>query len=214
VMWTTYIFEARAHRLTGGFPANPRLIEAWLSKNQAPEEAYAAAGEQLAVIEAIEPEETHATTFWRDGEGRPTYESRALKAAIKEAANILGSSAKRSGLVDTVNLRSKIAERVFVDPRVGGYPIVCGCGEEHGTGLLHITERPIQVMTMRGPRTSLKRVEMAFEVPLKFSIRVLDDGMIGKAELDLIFEYLQDAGLGADRSQGSGTYDLLRFEAA
>ncbi|MCL2393081.1 MAG: hypothetical protein FWC87_00210 [Acidimicrobiaceae bacterium] len=212
-MFDTFLFRAHAHRLTGGFPGNPRLIDAWLASNKAPADAADQAAQQLAIRQEFNPEDTHTTIFWRAPDGSPEYESRAMKAAIKEAANILGSTASRSGVLDVKNFRSKLAERVFVDPRIGGCPIICGCGETHQPGdILHLTERPIQVMTMQGPRTSLKAVEYATDVPLQFNIRILRDGIVKETHLRTILEYLQDGGLGADRSQGSGTFDLIDFE--
>lgn len=196
------------HKLTGGWPANPKLIEAWLAARKAPPEAGVIAAEQRRVQADLEIEEAHAVVFWRDpNTGEPCYESRAFKAALKEGANVLKK------VLDVANFRSKLAERVFVDPRVGGCPIRCECGfpERHGQ-LLHVEERPIQVMTMRGPRTSIKRVEFARNVTLNFRLRVLRDELVTGEQLRTILEYAQDGGIGADRSQGSGTFDLIEFE--
>jgi hypothetical protein len=206
-MWNSYQVELTATRLTGGFPANPRLIESWLSSKKAPKEALDAAKVQLERLAEIDLEETHMVVFWRDRNLVAHYESRAFKAALKEGANIL------KGMLDVKNFRARLAERVFVDPRIGGCEIRCRCGEaHHPEDFFHVEERPIQVMTMQGPRTSIKRVEYALEVPISFRIRVLNDGVIQESQLKTILEYLQDNGIGADRSQGSGTYSLERFE--
>lgn len=211
-LWKKYRVELLAHRLTGGTPTSEKLIEAWLSTSRAPAEARRHAERQLQLQGDLEAQ--HAVVFWRYPiDGTPAYESRAFKAALKEAANILGSSGTRDGVLNVKNFRSKLAERVFVDPRIGGAPIHCMCGQEHDPkALLHLEERPIQVMTMQGPRTSLKRVEYALEVPIAFTIRLLDDGIVKESHLRTILEYLQDGGIGADRSQGSGTNELLSFE--
>jgi hypothetical protein len=170
-------------------------MDAWLEKNDAP-----AAGqiEQKDMLERLDPNETHAVIFFRDADGRPVYESRNFKAALKESANIL----KGPQLLDVKNFRAKLAERVFVGPLL--IPI---------QQPVQLAERPISVMTMQGPRTSIKRYEFALEVRLSFEIKVLADNVVKEEHLRFMVEYLQDGGIGADRSQGSGTFRVIEFKA-
>lgn len=193
--WERYSVTVTVDRLVAGIPANPKLMQAWLEANEAPAEA---GSDQTAMIERLDPEETHAVVFYRDEAGRPSYESRNFKAALKEAANIL----KGPGLLDVKNFRSKLAERVFVGPRTVTLDVPIGKAE-----------RPISVMTMQGPRTSIKRFEYADNVTLSFILRVLKDGVVKESHLLAMLEYLEEGGIGADRSQGSGTFHLVEFKA-
>ncbi len=149
----------------------------------------------------LDPEETHACIFYRDKQGRPSYEGRCFKAAFKEAANVLGSSTKRKGVLEEVNFRSKLAERVFVVERL--VPLT-------GVQVLRF-EKPISVMTMQGPRTSIKRAEYVEDVEMRFTLRVLKDNLVTADHLRTILEYMQVGGIGSDRSQGSGTFALMDF---
>jgi hypothetical protein len=192
IPWLYYRLDVKVDRLTGGIPANPKLLQAWLQANAAPTEAEA---DMTAMLERLDPEATHGVVFYRDEEGRPCYESRCLKAALKESANIC------KGILGEKNYRSKVAERIFVGPRL--IPI---------TVPVLSAERPITVMTMQGKRTSLKRYEYADNVPLSFTLKLLDDGVVKAAHLADLVEYLQSGGIGADRSQGSGTFEVVSLD--
>lgn len=190
-LWDEYEADLIVDRLTAGIPANPKLMQAWLEVNGAPSPAIS---DQAAMVERLDPNETHAVVFYRDMDGLPTYESRNFKAALREGANIL------KGMMDIKAFRSKLAERVFAGPRL--VPI---------TVPVQAAERPISVMTMQGPRTSIKRFEYAEDVPMHFDIRILRDNVVKPAHVETILLFLQDNGIGADRSQGSGTFRLLKF---
>lgn len=193
-MWNQFDLEVQVDRLTAGIPANPKLLQAWLETNGAPPEAEA---DQKAMLERLNPEETHAVVFYRDDKGQPCYEGRNMKAALKEGANILKT------VLDVKSFRSKLAERVFVHPKL--VPI---------NAQILRDERPLSVMTMQGPRTSIKRYEYAENVKLAFQIKVLEDGVVKESHLRSILEYLEEGGIGADRSQGSGTLKVVSFGPA
>ena len=211
-MWTIYDAEVRVKRLTAGIPANPNLLQAWLDVNSSrvrppgpavqaelsaasiPSTPEEIAADQQVMHEALDPEETHAVVFYRGEDGEPYLESRNIKAAFKEAANIL------KGHLKETNYRAKLAERVFAGPAL--IPL---------RGPVYRAERPISVMTMKGPRTSLKRYEYMLDVPIPFYLKVLDDGVIKEGQLLEMLKYLRELGLGADRSQGSGTFEIVHF---
>jgi hypothetical protein len=82
------------NRIVGGTPTEPNLIAGWLKANmaEATEEARASlAATTLAEVPKRVEEESKAmwTTFKRTAEGQLYIESRQIKAAFKEAANIL-----------------------------------------------------------------------------------------------------------------------------
>jgi len=193
-MWRLFDVELLVDRLTAGIPANPELLRAWLAASSAPTPAVE---EQTAMLQRVDPEAAHAVVFYRDVTGRPCYESRGFKAALKEGANVL------KDVLRVRNLRALLAQRVFVSPKL--VPI---------RAEVHVAERPIRVMTRQGPRTSLKRYEFADGVRLRFRLKLLDDGVVEERHLRRILDYLQESGLGADRSQGSGTFRLVFFAAA
>ena len=190
-MWNRYQVKIQAHRLTAGIPANEKMLQAWLEAHQAP---LAAADQQTEMLARLDVESVHGVVFYRDASGTPCLEGRCLKASLKESANIL------KGMLEKKAYKSKLAERVFVEEEL--IPLA---------GDTLTSERPISVMTMQGPRTSIKRYEYMLDVPMEYHIRILDDGVITADDVRALLEYGQMNGIGADRSQGSGQYDLLSF---
>jgi hypothetical protein len=67
-------------------------------------------------------------------------------------------------------------------------------------------------MTMKGPRSSLKTIDYVREPTLKFVLKVLDDGVIDRDILEAIFEYGGEHGMGQERSQDWGKYELVKLE--
>jgi hypothetical protein len=153
--------------------------------------------DQKEMLAKLDPIDTHAVIFYRDGgdKNKPAYETRCLKAALREGANVLKE------ILKVKNLRSKLAERVFVYPRLLYLDV----------NRVGVAEKPISVMTALGPRTSIKRYEYIDNMELTFRMKVLKDELITEDILRNILVYLQDGGIGADRSQGSGTFSLQSF---
>lgn len=194
-LFIPYRVSLTVDRLTAGIPANPKLMQAWLEVNGvAGGEAEA---DLKAMLERLDPEQTHGVVFYRadDSDRTPCYEGRNFKAALKEGANIL------KGVLEVKAFKSKLAERVFPVEKL--VPI---------TVPIQSAERPISVMTAQGPRTSIKRYEYADNVDLTFTLNILDDGVVTAKHIATILVYLQENGIGADRSQGSGTFTLHSFE--
>jgi hypothetical protein len=194
-LWSHHELEIVVDRLVGGIPGSDNLLDPWMRVNGAPAEAKAE--QEAARANLDETAALHSVVFMRDGNGQPVYESRCMKAALKEGANVLNKMLQRTAF------RAKLAERVFVGPKL--VPI---------TSPIQSEEKPISVMTMQGPRTSLKRYEYADDVRLNFSLRILQDGVIKPEDVATILEYLQENGIGSDRSQGAGTFQLVRFAPA
>ena len=71
-------------------------------------------------------------------------------------------------------------------------------------------ERAIHVMGPHGPRNALKRVDyVEAPVTVTFTARWLDDGVVDDELLKTLLEYAGWNGLGADRSTGSGQFEVL-----
>ena len=187
-LWNHCRIDLTVERLVGGTPANPKLLDTWLETNK----AGSVGREDAALVNARlveEGVEQHTVAFARDEKGNPCFESRALKAALKEAANVL-----KARFPDIGYPRARLAEQVFVGPKLVPIerPILVG-------------ERVLHVLTAKGPRDSLKRYEYAEDVNLKFTCKILKGSGWSLERLGILLTYIKDGGIGADRSQGSGT---------
>ena len=212
-MWKKYEVELRfTTPFASSTPKNPKDIDAMLIA-RAPSEAelrkrkeageeivpLGELGEQVAEeVKASEEVERGYATFKRDDKGL-YYEARCIKAHIKDCANQL------QGFLETKALKSKVANRVYVEPA----KIYLGKSEPDGSEV-----RIVHAMTMKGPRSSLKTIDFVDSPVLKFRLKMLDDGVIDEEILKAIFEYGGEHGMGQERSQDWGKYKLEKLEEA
>jgi hypothetical protein len=153
--------------------------------------------EQIAgEVEATEEVERGYATFKQDDNGL-YYEARCVRAHIKDCANQL------QGILGIKALKAKVANRVYVEPA----KIYLGKSEPDGSEV-----RIIHAMTMKGPRSSLKTIDYVTDAKLNFTLRVLEDGVIDRDILEAIFEYGGTHGMGQERSQDWGKYELVKLE--
>jgi len=194
--------------IAGGTPAHPDMIKGWIDatnkeKSEAERQALKdATAEELPEL-ATEKEEKSWVRFKRDDKGI-YVEGRCIKAALKEAANIVKNAVKttdkKGNEVGSKALKSKFAECVFVaEDRIHvlteeGDPVTEAQSEE----------RPVHVMTAQGPRTSLKRSEVLYDVKIIFTVQLAKTGAVSEKALFSALAYLDKLGIGADRSQGRG----------
>lgn len=222
-------------RVIGGVPANREMIEIWIrSKMKAQtseEEIQKLVTKTLEELPQLADEKAEAenkwNTFKRDKDGI-CLESRQVKAMFKESANILrdmltkmdqkvqkaavkaakeaGDESAKEGKSKFTNLKSKLAERLFVE---GDYVFLMRDGKRvlNPDGR---DERPINVMTAMGPRTSIKRTDYV-DPPCtaRFDVRYLNDGLVDVDLIRALLEHSAYNGLGADRSQGNGQFEVL-----
>ena len=210
-MWKKYEVELKfTTPFASSTPKNPKDIEAMLIA-RAPSDAELRrrkeAGEEITPIdelaeqvaeevEATEEVERGYATFKRDENGL-YYEARCVRAHIKDCANQL------QGFLGIKALKSKVANRVYVEPA----KIYLGKAEPDGS-----ETRIVHAMTMKGPRSSLKTIDYVDKPVLKFQLKVLDDRVISEEILRAIFEYGSEHGMGQERSQDWGKYELARLE--
>jgi len=210
-MWKKYEVELKfTTPFATSTPKNPKDIEAMLIA-RAPSDAELRrrkeAGEEITPIdelaeqvaeevEATEEVERGYATFKRDENGL-YYEARCVRAHIKDCANQL------QGFLGIKALKSKVANRVYVEPA----KIYLGKAEPDGS-----ETRIVHAMTMKGPRSSLKTIDYVDKPVLKFQLKVLDDRVISEEILRAIFEYGSEHGMGQERSQDWGKYELARLE--
>ena len=136
-------------------------------------------------------------TFPRDDNGL-YYEGRCVRGHIKDCANQVKDAIKP----EVKALKAKVANKVYVMTDVIPL-IVDGAQAREIAGTV---QRFVQVMTMRGPRSTIKFVDYLQKPALTFRLNVLDDGIITDDILNAIFEYGSIHGMGQERSQGWGRY--------
>jgi hypothetical protein len=221
-LWKRVVVELELkNRIVGGVPTDPDLIAGWVAANMpsVSEEEKAKLAEKTVLelgAAAEEKAEGMWTTFKRDSTG-VYIEGRQVKAMFKEASNVLREAlikaeskgkdkdAKKETKSRFTNLKSKVAERLFVeDEKIymlrDGKPLPKVDGNE---------ERAIHVMTAQGPRTALKRTDFVnAPATLKFTLRFLGDGVVDQDLIDTLLEYSSWNGVGADRSQGNGLFEV------
>lgn len=202
-MWKRYEVELKfTTPFASSTPKNPKDIEAMLlarAPSKPPEDPtpLPELAEKVAEeVEAGEEVERGYATFKRDDEGL-YYEARCVRAHIKDCALQL------QGLLGIKAFKSKVANRVYVEPT----KIYLDKSEPDGN-----ETRIVHAMTMKGPRSSLKTIDYVDKPTLKFRLKVLDDDVIDRDILEDIFEYGGEHGMGQERSQDWGKYELVKLE--
>ena len=202
-MWVNFNVTLKLRdKLVGGYPKNPEA-EAAMLKARGLEDLIPPPVDPTTLSEedqkALKEQAIakSATGFKSNGQGL-YLESRQIKAMLKEAANVT------KVMLGLKNMKSKIAERVFIEPT----EIYLGKDRPDGTDT-----RIVHAMTMQGPRSSLKFCDFILQPEVSFRLRTLNDGLITGEYLRTLLEYAQENGLGADRSQDFGKFDVIKFEA-
>jgi len=202
-MWKKYEVELQlTTQFASSTPKNPLDIEAMLKAripSKPPEDPIPLPelADQIAEdVEADEEVERGYATFKRDENGL-YYEARCVRAHIKDCANVLQK------LLGKKALKSKVANRVYIEPA----KIYLGKSEPDGN-----ETRIVHAMTMKGPRSSLKTIDYVDKPVLKFILKLMDDGEITQDILEAIFEYGGEHGMGQERSQDWGKYELRKLQ--
>lgn len=208
-----YRVHLKIGTIVGGTPKNKQLIEAWVNaKNkelgaQEREELANATEEEMGDLQAKIGDDK-GTGFRKDDRGL-FIEGRHVKAMLKENANVIknitpgGRKPKGQGGGEApgiTNLKSKVAERLFIEED----RIHLGRIEPDA-----IEEKPIHVMTRQGSRDSIKRVELVNNAEISFTLRRHRGNDVPEKTMLAILDYAQTMGLGADRSQGRGQFQVV-----
>jgi hypothetical protein len=162
--------------------------------------------DQVAEAVAVEDGEEEkalpgAATFLSDENGL-YYEGRCVRGHLKDCAlQAQGFMYARNALVK--NFRAKFANSVYVVDQ----KIYMDKREVEGT-----QQRFIQVMTRQGPRSSIKYVDYVLAPTLSFTLKVLNNNVILEDHIRKVFEYGGTHGMGAERSQSWGRYQLVSLE--
>jgi len=173
-----------------------RRIRTFLAETESVEDPEGMTDEDLDEL-AQQKTTGGVNSFLRDAEGI-YFPGHSLKAAIKEAVNILYPYSEVKFGATRKGGASFVAERVFVRPsriplQRGGVTLQQADGIETLSG---------RVQGPRGPRAIVTQHEYVEQATLAFTLEVLANG---KAEKELagkwpaIFGYMEENGLGAHR---------------
>ncbi len=213
-----YRVSIRADTIAGGIPKHPDLIKGWIdatNKERSSEEREALVAATEGDVDGLSEAKAAKSWVCFKGDDKGLYlEGRCVKAMLKEAANIVKKvvpsrkTPKNKDGRGVARLKSKVGDHVFVvEEKVyferDGAPLKVPSRTE---------ERPIHVMTPQGERHSLKRSDYVDDVTMHFTVRRLDDDAVSEKALYAILAYGQNIGLGADRSQGKGVFEVLKVE--
>lgn len=199
------------HRVYGGCPKNRDLIKSWIEASTGHADEISEAITEDAKQKMIDDvTEKSWNGFFRDEEKGIYVECRQVKAAIKQCASVLGITRKKTGSKQILSEGGEVkamdgGDRLYFEPK-----------RDEPDGF---EERPIHVMTAQGPRTALKRVDFVEGARLNFQVWLLKTAAqekrhVGEDELVQILTMMQENGVGADRSQGGGKFDIVHFEMA
>jgi hypothetical protein len=217
VKWYEYEAEVRfVDRIVGGIPVIPEgtdradAYEKWARGQEVENDptfekplgqALAAEDDMPVTADQIEGLETG---FRADDLGL-YIEARQVKAMLRESAQRLGLIKKVRGT------RQVLQHDLLVRAQDGSQKLHLGVEEPTGKD-----SRPISVVTRQGPRTAIKTFSYVTEPVLTFRIKVLaggvGDGIIDLDTLQDMLDFGGDLGLGADRSQGEGTFELVSLK--
>jgi len=143
--------------------------------------------------------------FLNDDEGI-IYEGRCIRGHLKDAARGI-STLPNIGLKQ---FRSKLVNRMYIHRNEGDAIYLMRDGKRilkpDGT-----IKRFIQVMTRQGPRSTIKYVDYVLSPRMSFTMSILDDGVITRDHLEMLFEFGGMHGMGAERSQSWGKYELIHL---
>jgi CRISPR/Cas system CSM-associated protein Csm4 (group 5 of RAMP superfamily) len=203
------------NRIDGGVPASLDLIRIWVESKTGHkdektkeiidkhignlEEAQREVTEQL--------EESSWNTFHQSADGRYYLMPYQVKAMFRECATMLRVFSKKSGSKQIYQHGMEIKGtedefRIYIND----------CGEPLRE------EKPIHVDTALGKRNALKRTDYFTKGTLEFDVWILktdptENRHIGQKDTELMLTLAQENGLGANRSQGSGKFEVMELEA-
>lgn len=175
--------------LLGTQPQKDVATEFITSKALDPATGELPADELETLPEAMEK----GTTAFHKLNGAPILYDYQVKGFFKEAAQIF------NGLRGVKNLRSKVDNLVFVEPRQIALMLPDGTG-------LTFCERPLRAMTAQGPRTSLARSEQ-LPAGTRCECRLkVHAGTISEPLLRDLLSYGADKGMGQWRNSSRGRF--------
>lgn len=204
-------------RICGGVPRNKSLIEAWVKAGTGHDDATTKAQVEEITSEMVdEVAESSWIGFIRDAKLGLVVETRCVKAMLRECFTVLRVFSQKRGSKDIYQHALEV-KPVTVNED-GTFTVTPGTrlplGREKPDGT---DEKPIHVMTPQGPRTALKRVDYVTGAVISFRLWVLETEPAEKRRITeddvvRVLTLAQEDGLGADRSQQQGKFDVVHFK--
>jgi hypothetical protein len=198
-------------RLYGSTPKSAELIRIWLetrtkkNKSITPADVDQMVSDAESVLVSNKEDEDKSWTGFQGDEHGLFVSTNNVKAMLKQGASILGFTIKKRGskqiLAEGMEVKGlKRPSRLYFDKTEPD-----GC-----------EERPIHITGPQGKRNALKRSEYMENPVLEFEVWVLKTASseirhIGEKELRTILAFSQENGVGGDRSQGAGKFDVTEF---
>ncbi len=204
-MWLKYhVTIAFRSQFAASIPTNPDELWDMLQARKASETELKRKkedGEPIVALDKLaeeasdeafmeEPQVQGHVTFKSDEIGL-YYEERCVKSHIKDCANQI------KGLLGMSALKSKVANRLYIEPSV----IHLGRAEPDGYEI-----RLVHAWTPKGMINAVKKVDYVENATIEFTLKVLNDGVITEDIIRSIFDYGAAHGMGQERSQGWGKY--------
>jgi hypothetical protein len=206
---------ALREKLHGGKPKNEDLLGKHIRRKTGHDDVItegqiADATKKLPFLEGLEEIEKQeiensSNGFLKDEKGL-YINAYQLKAMFRQSASMLGIYKTKRG---SKQICAEGAETKGLDDEM---KIYLGKAEPDG-----IDEGIVHAMTPKGPISGIKRVDYVLKPVLSFEIWVLqthgaESRHIGEEDVVKILTFAQENGLGADRSQGSGKFDVVEFQ--
>lgn len=210
-MWKNYkVTWEFSELLCGSVPQAKELVRPWLESRapaKRPDKGPSFDELEQEVNETIDSTgdviERITLGFQRDAQGL-FIRGATIRAHIKDCANQVKEIVRQLHFKDKskLGLKALVANKVYVVEykihltRNGDY-IKFEDGER---------EQAVHVMTAQGERNALKIIRYVEKPVIKFTLSVLNDGVISEEILKTIFDYGSIHGYGGERSMGEGRY--------
>jgi hypothetical protein len=201
--------------LHGGKPKDPALLESHIKRKTGFEDEATRKLIEQAEEGAPEPApgdldvtiEKSASRFLSDERGL-YVETFQIKAMLRQSGSMLGLYKKKRGS------KQVCAEGLEVRGLEHERRVYLGKSEPDGT-----REATVHAMTPKGPISGIKHTDYVGPVELAFEVWILKTAAaetrhVGKDDLVEILTFGQENGIGADRSQGFGKFDVIGFSKA
>jgi len=198
--------------ICGGKPADPELLATHIKRTTGHDDettaklvAQAEEGAPPDPLDLDKRIEQSASRFLADERGLyvDTYQ---IKAMLRQSGSMLGLYKKKRGS------KQICAEGLEVKGLDHERRVYLGVSEPSGT-----REAVVHAITPKGPISGIKHVDYVTGCSLTFEVWVLwtpgaETRHVGEEELVEILRFGQENGIGADRSQGFGKFDVTAFE--
>lgn len=194
-------------KICGGVPRNKDLLADAVRAHTGHDDEHTQKQiEELGAGIVAEIVEKSWNGFPSDDEGLflPAFQ---IKAMFKEVSSLLRITVEKRGSKQILQHGTFVVKALD-----GGDRVHLGRKEADGCD-----EGPVHVMTPQGPRTAIKRVDYVRGIAITFDVWVYgthatETRHIGEQDVVEMLKLAQENGLGADRSQGKGCFDVVGFE--